>query len=87
MDARDISLLFAVDWMLYEFLLETFVGFFLLNFNFSLCSDRCRTTSNVIGDCFAAAVIEKFSKKDLMKMDAAAMQSKSEEIEMLIQSV
>ncbi|KAG4079406.1 hypothetical protein HA402_008098 [Bradysia odoriphaga] len=65
-DGRDISLLFAVDWML----------------------DRCRTTSNVIGDCFAAAVLEKFSKKDLIEMDSmSGVQQKSPESEILIQSV
>lgn len=32
-------------------------------------SDRFRTTSNVLDDCFAAAVIEKLSKKDLTEMD------------------
>lgn len=42
-DPKDVSLLFAVDWIL----------------------DRFRTTSNVLGDCFAAAVIEKVSQKEL----------------------
>ncbi|KAJ6647683.1 Excitatory amino acid transporter [Pseudolycoriella hygida] len=64
-DPRDISLLFAVDWIL----------------------DRCRTTSNVIGDCFAAAVVESFCKIDLAKMEATSgIQQKSVENEMLIQS-
>lgn len=49
-------------------------------------SDRCRTTSNVMGDCFAAAVIEKFSRKDLIKMDAAVGQLKPEN-EVFIQPV
>lgn len=42
-DPKDVSLLFAVDWIL----------------------DRFRTTSNVLGDCYAAAVIEKVSQKEL----------------------
>lgn len=84
-DARDISLLFAVDWMLYVWKVWTWNLISNLKF---YDRDRCRTTSNVLGDCFAAAVIEQFSKKDLIKMDAAAatIQHKPEN-EMLIQSV
>lgn len=46
-DTRDVSLLFAVDWIL----------------------DRLRCTTNVLGDCFAAAVIEKLSHEELKKLN------------------
>ncbi|KAL3267924.1 hypothetical protein HHI36_007063 [Cryptolaemus montrouzieri] len=32
--------------------------------------DRFRTTNNMLGDCYAAAVVEKLSKKELMACDA-----------------
>lgn len=41
----------------------------LLNIDFS---DRIRTTNNMLGDCYAAAVVEKLSKKELMALDASA---------------
>merc|ERR1712021_194482 len=31
--------------------------------------DRCRTTNNMLGDCYAAAVVEALSKKELRAMD------------------
>ncbi|XP_012253588.2 excitatory amino acid transporter isoform X1 [Athalia rosae] len=37
--------------------------------------DRVRTTNNMLGDCYAAAVVEQLSKKELMAVDAAAYQS------------
>ncbi|XP_034945744.1 excitatory amino acid transporter [Chelonus insularis] len=37
--------------------------------------DRVRTTNNMLGDCYAAAVVEHLSKKELMALDAAAYQS------------
>ncbi|CAH2077045.1 unnamed protein product, partial [Iphiclides podalirius] len=33
--------------------------------------DRIRTTNNMLGDCYAAAVVEHLSKKELMACDAA----------------
>lgn len=36
--------------------------------------DRFRTTSNVLDDCLAAAVIEKLSEKELRSMDAQKTQ-------------
>lgn len=39
-------------------------------FSLSLLRDRLRTTSNVIGNCFAAAIIEKMFKKELDALDA-----------------
>ena len=36
-----------------------------------LCSDRCRTTNNLLGDCYGAAVVEALSKEELEKMDEA----------------
>ncbi|XP_034827284.1 excitatory amino acid transporter isoform X2 [Maniola hyperantus] len=35
--------------------------------------DRIRTTNNMLGDCYAAAVVEKMSKNELMACDAASM--------------
>ncbi|XP_025159971.1 excitatory amino acid transporter 2 isoform X3 [Harpegnathos saltator] len=39
--------------------------------------DRIRTTNNMLGDCYAAAVVEQLSKKELMALDAAAYQSET----------
>ncbi|XP_058795428.1 excitatory amino acid transporter isoform X2 [Phymastichus coffea] len=36
--------------------------------------DRIRTTNNMLGDCYAAAIVEHLSKKELMALDAAAYQ-------------
>lgn len=36
-------------------------------------SDRIRTTNNMLGDCYAAAIVEKLSKKELMALDAAIL--------------
>ena len=35
----------------------------------NLFSDRCRTTNNLLGDAFGAAVVEALSKKELEAMD------------------
>uniref|UniRef100_A0A6M2DR11 Amino acid transporter n=1 Tax=Xenopsylla cheopis TaxID=163159 RepID=A0A6M2DR11_XENCH len=35
--------------------------------------DRVRTTNNMLGDCYAAAIVEHLSKKELMACDAAAI--------------
>merc|ERR1712071_234621 len=32
--------------------------------------DRCRTTNNMLGDAYGAAVVAALSKKELMAMDA-----------------
>ncbi|XP_049868363.1 excitatory amino acid transporter 3 isoform X2 [Pectinophora gossypiella] len=37
--------------------------------------DRIRTTNNMLGDCYAAAVVEHLSKNELMACDAASMES------------
>ena len=31
--------------------------------------DRCRTTNNMLGDCYGAAIVEKLSKAELNSMD------------------
>lgn len=31
--------------------------------------DRCRTTNNLLGDCYGAAIVEALSKEELEKMD------------------
>ncbi|XP_055708928.1 excitatory amino acid transporter isoform X1 [Phlebotomus papatasi] len=35
--------------------------------------DRIRTTNNMLGDCYAAAVVEHLSRKELMALDAATL--------------
>ncbi|KAJ2950276.1 hypothetical protein O0L34_g11639 [Tuta absoluta] len=37
--------------------------------------DRIRTTNNMLGDCYAAAVVEHLSKNELMACDVASMES------------
>lgn len=36
-------------------------------------SDRIRTTNNMLGDCYAAAIVEHLSRKELMACDAVAI--------------
>ena len=36
---------------------------------FQNCRDRCRTTNNMLGDAYGAAVVEALSKKELEAMD------------------
>merc|ERR1712212_1349347 len=31
--------------------------------------DRCRTTNNMLGDCYGAAIVESLSRKELEMMD------------------
>lgn len=33
------------------------------------CRDRIRTTNNLLGDCYATAIVEHFSKTELKQMD------------------
>jgi solute carrier family 1 (high affinity glutamate transporter) protein 2 len=44
--------------------------------------DRCRTTNNMLGDCYGAAVVEALSKKELDAMDKEAEDEKRKELEM-----
>lgn len=46
----------------------------------SYCRDRCRTTSNVLDDCFATAVIAKFTEKELDTVDAKATEAESQKM-------
>jgi len=39
----------------------------------SPCRDRIRTTNNMLGDCYTAAVVEELSRKELMALDAASV--------------
>lgn len=43
--------------------------------------DRCRTTNNLLGDCYCAAVVEALSKNELTRMDEERAVSKKEEEE------
>jgi len=44
--------------------------------------DRCRTTNNMLGDCYAAAVVEALSSKELSAMDAVT--NKKERLEKIV---
>lgn len=35
-----------------------------------ICSDRLRTTNNIVGNCYASVVIEHLSQKELKTSDA-----------------
>jgi len=48
--------------------------------------DRCRTTNNMLGDCYCAAVVEALSRKELDAMDELNDKIRSEEEEKLTQS-
>merc|ERR1711993_228873 len=48
--------------------------------------DRCRTTNNMLGDCYAAAVVEALSSKELSAMDKAAEDERNKELEGDIES-
>ncbi len=41
--------------------------------------DRCRTTNNLLGDCYGAAVVEALSRDDLRKMDEEKERKEREE--------
>jgi hypothetical protein len=43
--------------------------------------DRCRTTNNMLGDCYGAAVVEALSKKELDAMDKEAEDERRKELE------
>ena len=42
-------------------------------------SDRCRTTNNMLGDAYGAAVVAALSKKELMAMDQLNQKIKENE--------
>lgn len=44
----------------------------------SLCSDRMRTSINVVGDSFGAGIVDHLSKAELAELDAAEMPSGEE---------
>lgn len=37
--------------------------------NFILFRNRIRVTNNMLSDCYAAVIVEKFSKKELRELD------------------
>lgn len=43
--------------------------------NLMIRRDRIRTSNNMLGDCYAAAVVEHLSKKELMACDAVSLVS------------
>lgn len=49
-----------------------------------LFSDRIRTTNNFLGDCYCAAIVEHFSKKELKLTDADRAQSYREDDELTL---
>jgi len=46
--------------------------------------DRCRTTNNMLGDCYAAAIVEALSRKELEAMDESNNKMLLEEEEKLM---
>lgn len=40
-----------------------------MSFCLVLCRDRIRTTNNMLGDCYTAAVIESLSEEELKEAD------------------
>jgi Na+/H+-dicarboxylate symporter len=46
--------------------------------------DRCRTTNNMLGDCYCAAVVEALSRKELIAMDELNEKIRAEEDEQII---
>jgi len=46
--------------------------------------DRCRTTNNMMGDCYCAAVVEALSRKELDAMDQLNEKLRAEEEEKLM---
>merc|ERR1719420_225200 len=43
--------------------------------------DRCRTTNNMLGDAYCAAIVEALSKKELEAMDQEAEKERRKELE------
>ena len=59
----------------------------LPDFAFSFISrDRCRTTNNMLGDAYGAAIVEALSKKELDNMDKAREQERLKEMENDVES-
>ena len=67
----DISLLWTVDWWVVELFSISECCKYLRNFvassSHDVCPcvrfvDRCRTTNNMLGDCYGAAVVEHLSR-------------------------
>ena len=50
-------------------------------FSHTFFRDRCRTTNNMLGDCYGAAVVEALSKKELEAMDKEAEKERRKELE------
>ena len=49
--------------------------------------DRCRTTNNMVGDCYGAAIVESLSRKELEIMDKLAEAEDLEKTDLEAQSV
>ncbi len=41
--------------------------------------DRCRTTNNMLGDCYGAAVVETLSRVELRRMDSISLEKDKKE--------
>ena len=52
----DVSLLWAIDWW-------EIISMITFPSSWSRFVDRCRTTNNMMGDCYCAAVVEALSRK------------------------
>jgi len=72
---QDVTLLFAVDWFVWVWIWFEVViarGKSLI-LGILSCRDRIRTTNNMLGDCYTAAIVEELSRKELMALDAASV--------------
>lgn len=80
---QDISLLVAVDWLLW--VLKAYTSLFdnmMLMLSFPLLlRDRFRTSVNVVGDSYGAGIVYHMSKAELDELDAHM--AKSDDIEMM----
>ena len=71
---QDVSLLWTIDWFV-----DRSCSYIASLFTYYVC--RCRTTNNMLGDCYGAAIVEKLSSHELNLMDKLDKEGDSEHIE------
>ena len=57
-----------------------------VDITFTISRDRCRTTNNMLGDAYGAAVVEALSKNELKAMDEAKEKERQAEEDMDLES-